>query len=46
MTHPSPCNHIETNSPGAIAKDPISPQMAETKFLFINFNYLLGEKQF
>jgi hypothetical protein len=46
MTHPSRCNHIETNSPGAIAKGPVCGHLGKTKFfLFIN-NWLWREKQF
>ena len=46
MTHPSRSNHIETNSPGAIAKGPVCGHLGKTKFfLFIN-NWLWREKQF
>ena len=46
MTHPSRCNHIETNRPGAIVKDPVCSRMNNTKFLLLINNWLWREKQF
>jgi len=46
MTHPSRSNHIETNRPGAIAKDPVCSHITETKFLLFINNWLWSEKQF
>jgi len=46
MTHPSRSNHIETNRPGAIAKDPVCSRITRTKFLLFINNWLWREKQF
>jgi hypothetical protein len=46
MTHPSRSNHIETNSPGAIAKGPVYGHLIKTKFLLFINNWLWREKQF
>jgi hypothetical protein len=46
MTHPTRRNNIETNRPGAIAKDPVCSRMNNTKFLLLINNWLWREKQF